>query len=568
MSNFCPTCRKDHDDSHARCPGCGDPLPSRATSGSLVGRLIDGRYHIESRLGEGGMGEVYVAHQAAVGRKVALKRLLPEHSGKPQIGERFGREARAMACLESEHTIRLFDFGSVDGAPYFTMELLEGSTLEEDIAAAGFLTPDRALSVVEQVCDSLEDAHAHGLLHRDLKPANIFLAQDRKLGERVKVLDFGIAKFLDDEEERLTAVGDVVGTPHYVSPEALRGDNLDGRVDLYALGVIVYEMLAGACPLLGRTPLEIIAKHLTEIPRPVHEAYPQAKVPRPVSDFLVRALDKDPEVRPETPAAFVEALREAVEEGRRLGEPDMAVTSPGLATGPLGGASKDASPLTAKATPSPFRPSGDPAQGSPEEPERPEEEPLDRDARQPGGAALKAVILAIVVAFVVVVAAWMVWSSSGGAAPEGPDVIQATTDTVSAPAASPDVTDHARVDDARDARGAEGDHRGAAADALEAPAAQEVAPAPTEPLRPKSSPARPRRDRPKARPAVPPIVAPPKVTPPKVAPLVEAAPPVEAAPKEPVVAPPVEPAKPRFELKPVRTRDEQKKDLFRMKKVD
>jgi eukaryotic-like serine/threonine-protein kinase len=562
MSNYCPACKKDHDDSQGRCPGCGDPLPSRAVTGSLVGRLVDGRYHIESRLGEGGMGEVYVAHQAAVGRKVALKRLLPEHMGKPQIAERFGREARAMACLESDHTIRLFDFGSVDAAPYFTMELLEGATLEDDIAAAGQLSPDRALAIVEQVCESLEDAHEHDLLHRDLKPANIFLARDRKLGERVKVLDFGIAKFLDDEDDRLTAAGDVVGTPHYVSPEALRGDQLDGRADLYALGIIVYEMLSGACPFQGRTPLEIISMHLTEVARPVHEACPQAKVPRPVSDFLVRALDKEPAGRPADAAAFAAALREAVEEGRELSLPDMAVTSPGLATGPMSGTpGLGGSPLTAKATPAPALvdavteatepvDSGAPADvsSSPE------------DVAPAGGVAFKASILAAVVALIVVAAAWILWAPSGdpaGAPAAGErETIEAPDSGSSLPAAAPDA--------------------GASRDAVERPTARDAGPTPrrdatvgsptpeltpeaADPPRPRPATSKPRR----ARPA-----------PVKERPSPQAPPPIEAAPQAPVVAPspavalPPAPTKPNFELKPVQTREDRKKDLFRMKKVN
>ena len=269
------------------------------------GTMIADRFQIESFLAAGGMAQVYVARQLNIDRLVAMKVLSPMFSMNPSVVMRFFREARVIAQLSHPNTVRLFDMGETpDKRLYMAMELLEGAELSDRIRQ-GRMKPEEALPIVRQVAGSLSEAHSKGIIHRDLKPDNIFLT---KLNI-VKVLDFGIAKLKqsdDPEERRLTKVGTAPGTPEYMSPEQARGKELDARSDLYSLGVVLYEMLAGHPPFEEETFLATILMHVQAPPPPLPE-----DIPVDLRNYVVnRLLAKDPNCRPDNADCFVKELDE------------------------------------------------------------------------------------------------------------------------------------------------------------------------------------------------------------------------------------------------------------------
>ena len=269
------------------------------------GTIIADRFEIESFLAAGGMAQVYVARQMNIDRLVAMKVLSPMFSMNPSVVMRFFREARVIAQLSHPNTVRLFDMGETpDKRLFMAMELLEGVELSERIRQ-GRMKAEEAIPIVRQVAGSLSEAHSKGIIHRDLKPDNIFLT---KLNI-VKVLDFGIAKLKqsDDKDERkLTKVGTAPGTPEYMSPEQARGKELDARSDLYSLGVVLYEMLAGRPPFEEETFLATILMHVQSPPPPLPE-----DVPVDLRNYVVnRLLAKDPNCRPDNADAFIQELDE------------------------------------------------------------------------------------------------------------------------------------------------------------------------------------------------------------------------------------------------------------------
>jgi eukaryotic-like serine/threonine-protein kinase len=257
--------------------------PSPAGPGSprvVEGDLVAGRYRVEQILGVGGMGIVVAASDLTAGRRVAIKFMLPEVAARPEALERFVREARALMKIDSAHVARIFDAGNLaSGAPYIVMEHLEGRDLRSRLAAEGPLPPEEAAEIVRQACVALDAAHARGVLHRDLKPANLFLAADQGGGTLLKVLDFGIAKFLSPdpsiEDTALTQSAVVVGSPRYMSPEQIGGErDLDERTDVWSLGVVLYELLSGALPFEGRSAAEICLQVVTAAPPPLETRRP------------------------------------------------------------------------------------------------------------------------------------------------------------------------------------------------------------------------------------------------------------------------------------------------------
>jgi tetratricopeptide (TPR) repeat protein/predicted Ser/Thr protein kinase len=255
-----------------------------------------GPYEILAPLGAGGMGEVYRARDTRLGRDVAVK-VLPETIARGSAWERFEREARAASALSHPHICAVYDVGEADGRPFLVMELLEGKTLRDYIGKAP-MEPAAAVALAEQIADALEAAHAKGITHRDIKSGNIMvIARDH-----VKVLDFGLAKYavtgvvtnLDETRtlDSLTAVGLVVGTPHYLAPELLQGKDADARSDLWALGVVLYEMLSGRLPFRGPTVFEVSSAILHEDPPPL-----PANVPSRFREIVERCLEKDPNER-------------------------------------------------------------------------------------------------------------------------------------------------------------------------------------------------------------------------------------------------------------------------------
>jgi len=237
-----------------------------------VGQTI-GNYTITAKLGEGGMGVVYLAEHPVIGRKVAMKAIHPELSRNPEVVSRFVTEAKAVNQIGNEHIVDIHDFGTTpDGDFYFIMEFLQGEALADRLKREVVLDPARALAIAAQVADALAASHAHGIIHRDLKPENIFLIHKGGTKDFVKVLDFGLAKLTlgEDKVSHKTRTGSVMGTPYYMSPEQCEGrPNIDHRADVYSLGVILFEMMTGKVPFGGDGYGEIIVKHITSpVPSP------------------------------------------------------------------------------------------------------------------------------------------------------------------------------------------------------------------------------------------------------------------------------------------------------------
>ncbi|MEP6862252.1 MAG: protein kinase [Deltaproteobacteria bacterium] len=254
----------------------------------FVGKVIDGRYEIQQRVGEGGMGVVYKARQMSIDRVIALKMLNQQMQGDQQWVQRFYNEAKACSRLQHPNTIRMFDFGQTqDGRLFMTMEFLDGVSLRDALQREP-LAPQRVVKVLIQCCASLAEAHSIGIIHRDIKPDNVFLLNMAGSPDFVKLLDFSVAKLLEGDRMK-TQAGVVFGTPQYMSPEQGRGLPLDARSDLYALGVLAFEMLTGNVPFNDDNPMTVIQMHL-------HGAIPPMpdSVPYSVQMIVRRAMEKDP----------------------------------------------------------------------------------------------------------------------------------------------------------------------------------------------------------------------------------------------------------------------------------
>ena len=276
-----------------------DATLAEAPVDRLIGRVFDGKYRLDDRLGGGGMGTVYRATHLFIERQVAIKVLSQRFVGDETAQQRFHREARAAGRMQHPNAVTVTDFGTTtDGYLYIVMELLEGQTLRDLIARESPLDPARAVSIMLQTSAAVGAAHDAGLIHRDLKPANIFIEQRANAPAVVKVLDFGVAKFAveehtDDDYQTLTQVGTIIGTPRYMSPEQCSGvGHLTPAADVYSLGIIFYEMLTGAAPFNAETPLAIALRHVSEIPQPLHDVLPA--IPSKLNDIVSRALAKNP----------------------------------------------------------------------------------------------------------------------------------------------------------------------------------------------------------------------------------------------------------------------------------
>jgi eukaryotic-like serine/threonine-protein kinase len=266
------------------------------------GEILAGKYRVERVLGVGGMGVVVAAHHLALDRRVAIKFLLSEASANPEVLARFAREARAAVKIESEHVARVIDVGALEsGAPYMVMEYLVGNDLAHQVAAQGALPIEDAVDFVLQASEAIAEAHAAGIVHRDLKPANLFLTRRADGSKFVKVLDFGISKTLigvagSQPDMSLTKTAAVMGSPLYMAPEQMRSTrNVDARADIWALGVILFELLSGKVPFEATTMPELCAMVLTEAPPRLTER--RADVPPGLSAIIERCLQKDPALR-------------------------------------------------------------------------------------------------------------------------------------------------------------------------------------------------------------------------------------------------------------------------------
>lgn len=294
----------------------------------LIGRVLGDRYRLDARLGEGGVGVVYRATHLVLDRPVAVKMLHSEGMARESLRLRFEREAQALSSLSHPNIVSISDFGRQQGVAYLVMELVEGSDLcdrlrpPDDPRKVSTFRPKDALAIVEQVLEAMAYAHGRGVLHRDLKPANLFLQPLPFRADHVKVLDFGMAKFVGDgplgpnerREPSLTGSGIVVGTPSYLAPEVLSGGKADDRVDIYSTGIILYEMLVGERPFVGETPVDVLKAHLSEPVPLLKERLPRGLGSEPwvapMQKLVEELLVKDPALRFANAGAALQYVRE------------------------------------------------------------------------------------------------------------------------------------------------------------------------------------------------------------------------------------------------------------------
>src|SRR5512138_699905 len=276
---------------------------SSAPNDAMLGRVLADRYRILRRIGEGGMGAVYLCEHVVLHRPLAVKVLRRELSSDAEIVERFRNEAIAASQIGQENVVNVFDIGRPDdGALYYVMEALEGNSVGALLRSEGPLAVGRALSILEQVGRALGAAHARGVVHRDLKPDNVFVVLREDGTERATLLDFGISK-LEQAGERLTQAGTIIGTPEYMAPEQAAGAAVDHRADVYALGVMGYELLTGVLPFEGDTAIATLVAHQTRVVEPPSRK--RVGIPPEVDALLMRALAKRPEDRFDSMSALV-----------------------------------------------------------------------------------------------------------------------------------------------------------------------------------------------------------------------------------------------------------------------
>ena len=272
QSKICPQCGTEYELDQRFCPRDGSTLRAQNTGGDLVGEIVADRYHVLRKLGEGGMGQVYLAEHVKMGRKSAVKVMNPGMVHDADAISRFNREAANASRINHPHVAAIYDFGETpDGLIYLAMEFVEGEPLTKLVERLGALPAPRAAAIAQQAADALATANDMGIVHRDLKPDNIMIARNRDGSDCVKVVDFGIAKAADSAAQKVTKTGLVVGTPEYMSPEQLAGDKLDGRSDIYSLALVTFNMLTGRLPFPAETVQESMIMRLTDRPRTLAE---------------------------------------------------------------------------------------------------------------------------------------------------------------------------------------------------------------------------------------------------------------------------------------------------------
>ena len=291
---------------------CGECGAERVSAVPKIGQVIDDRYRIVEQLGSGGMGVVYLVEHVQMGKPMAMKLLHRELERDTDTLARFQREAEAASKLSHPNTVQVFDFGRTRGGSlYLVMEFVDGADWGQELESHGPMRFDRVARIMQQVCASVHDAHAAGIIHRDLKPENVMLTAGPD-GEFAKVLDFGLAKLRGDAaKSQVTQTGAIIGTPYYMSPEQIRGEDLDQRSDIYSLGAMMYSAVVGAPPFDADTPVGVLSQHLTEEPVPPSQRAPLPLPPK-ADQIILRAMHKNKAERFDTALELREALKDYV----------------------------------------------------------------------------------------------------------------------------------------------------------------------------------------------------------------------------------------------------------------
>ena len=340
VAKVCPQCGNEYLTSDRFCPRDGSPLRPKAGDDPLIGRVIADRYLMLARLGEGGMGRVYLAEHVKMNRQCAIKVMNPSLVNDTESVARFAREASNAARILHPNVAAVFDYGEADKVVYLVMEYVDGESLSAILRREGALDPRRAVDIARQVADGLSAAHELGIIHRDLKPDNIIVSQSRSHKEIPKVVDFGIAKAMSESpQDALTRSGLVIGTPEYMSPEQLLGDPVDARADVYSLGCILYQMLTGVPAFAADTREQMIRRRLHQAPPHIREVMPE--LPARLDTLIVHMLARAAGDRVASAADARDALNpsvvfagwEGVNAGPRA-RPQLQLTSAGFAVHP------------------------------------------------------------------------------------------------------------------------------------------------------------------------------------------------------------------------------------------
>jgi serine/threonine protein kinase len=358
----CPRCRTAFEDPNRFCAACGadmtqaSPLeaaqpetaPVEPTSGERIdrrlsdsnqawlGKVVEGRYRVLEVIGRGGMGVVYRVEHLRMGKIAAMKVLHRDLAEDPDVVQRFEREAAAVSRLHHPHTVQVFDFGNAQGALYLIMEYVRGLDLARIISRDGPMPWPRAAPLFAQICGALQEAHELGIVHRDLKPENVLITRSTGGRDYAKVLDFGLAK-LDQRgaPSRETERNAIVGTPYFMAPEQIRGEDVDARTDLYAFGALMFELLTGQHLFSGSTAVGVLTKHLTTEPDAPSLRVPRLAIPPAVDQVCKRALAKDPRARWQSAAELGEAIEDIYSETVHDTNPGSRPDARSLASVPL-----------------------------------------------------------------------------------------------------------------------------------------------------------------------------------------------------------------------------------------